>query len=137
MAKSIDINNLEVAISDILKEYGDVVFKATDEALGAGEKVLIKNLKSASPSDSGEYKKSWRGTGGKYKLKRYVGNTKTITERIKYKIKTQRVKHKETPLSNILEYSPQSPHQGLIKRTYQSSVNEIASAIVNEIKKGV
>ena len=52
MAKSIDINNLEVAISDILKEYRDVVFKATDEALGAGEKVLIKNLKSASPSDS-------------------------------------------------------------------------------------
>lgn len=137
MAKSININSLEIAIGDILKEYGDVIFKATDEALGAGEKVLIKNLKSASPSDSGEYKKSWRGTGNKYKLKRYVGNTKVLTEKIKYKRKTERIKYKETPLSNILEYSPTSPHQGLIKRTYQSSVNEIASAIVNEIKKGV
>lgn len=136
MAKSININSLEVAIGDILKDYGDIIFKATDEALGAGEKVLINNLKSASPSATGDYKKSWKGTGNKYKLKRYVGNTKTITEKLTYKKKTM-TKTKETPLSNILEYSPTSPHQGLIKRTYQSSVNEIASAIVNEIKKGV
>ncbi len=137
MAKSININKLEVEIADILKDYGDVVFKATDEALGAGEKVLIKNLKSASPKDSGEYKKSWKGTGKKYKLKRFVGNTKVITEKIKYKRKKSKTGYKETPLSNILEYSPTSPHQGLIKRTYESSANEIANAIVNEIKKEV
>jgi len=122
---TIDINNLEVAIGDILKEYGDVVFKATDKALGAGEKVLIKNLKSASPSKSGDFKKSWKGTGKKYKLRRFVGNTKMVKS-----------KGKELSLSNILEYST-TRGKPFIKRTYESSVNEIASAIVNEIKKEV
>jgi hypothetical protein len=126
MAKAININSLETAIESILKDYSDVVFKATDESMSAGEKVLIKNLKSASPSATGEYKKSWRGTGKKYKLKRYVGNSKLV-----------QTDGGEMPLSNILEYAEKSKYKGLIKRTYESSANEIASAIVNEIKKGV
>ena len=123
---NIDINNLEVAIGDILKEYGDVVFKATDKALGAGEKVLIKNLKAASPKATGEYKKSWKGTGKKYKLRRFVGNTKMVES-----------KGKELSLSNIFEYSTTNHAKPFIKQTYESSVNEIASAVVNEIKKEV
>lgn len=46
-------------------------------------------------------------------------------------------KKKEIALSNILEYGTKSKHQGLIKRTYESSINKMANAIVNEIKKGV
>jgi HK97 gp10 family phage protein len=125
MSVSIDINKLDSAISDILKEYGDVVFTATDEALAAGEKVLIKNLKAASPKDKGDYKKAWRGTGKKYKLRRFVGNTTTVIS-----------KGKATPLTNILEYST-TKGKPFVKKTYESNVNEIARAIVNEIKKGV
>ena len=124
MAKKIDVNNLEVAIADILREYGDVVYKATEEGLTAAEKVLIKNLKANSPKDKGEYAKSWKGKGKKYKLRRYVGNTKTVKN-----------KSGEIPLSNILEYATKSPHQGLIKRTYESSINQMAAAVVAEIKK--
>ena len=122
----VDIDNLEVAIGDILKEYGDVVFKATDNALTAGEKALIKNLKASSPKGTGEYAKGWKSKGKKYKMRRYVGNTKSVKGR-----------SGDIPLSNILEYSTKSKHQGLIKRTYESSVDEIAQSIVSEIKKEV
>lgn len=125
MAK-INIDDLEVSIGNILREYGDVVYQATEEGLNAGEKVLIKNLKSASPKDSGKYAKSWKSKGKKYKLKRYVGNTKVV-----------KGKKGEIPLSNILEYSTKSKHQGLIKKTYQESISEMAAAIVAEIKKEV
>jgi hypothetical protein len=123
----VDINNLQVAIEDILREYGDVVYKATEEGLTAAEKVLIKNLKADSPKSpgGGEYAKSWKGKGKKYKLHRYVVNTKTVN-----------VKNSDTiPLSNILEYATKSPHQGQIKRTYESSINQMAAAVVAEIKE--
>lgn len=122
---NIDINNLEVAVAEILKDYGDVVYKATTEGLDIAEKVLIKNLKESSPKGTGDYAKSWKSKGKKYKLKRYVGNTKMV-----------KGKEGEIPLSNILEYSSKSKHQGLIKRTYEKSIEEMANAIVNEIKKG-
>ena len=127
MAKKVDIDNLEVAIVDILREYGDVVYQATEEGLTTAEKVLIKNLKAASPEGpSKKYKKAWKSKGKKYKLRRYVGNTKTVQG-----------KSGEIPLSNILEYSSKSPHQGKIKRTYEGSINEMAAAVVAEIKKEV
>ncbi len=125
MRKSIDINNLEVEISKIMEEYGDVIFQTTNKAMAAGEKVLIKNLKDASPKDSGEFAKSWKGKGKKYKLKRYVGNTTMV-----------KAKGKEIPLSNILEYST-TRGKPFIAKTYESSVKDIARAIVDEIKKGV
>lgn len=124
---AIKVKDLEGAISDILSEYGDVVYQATEEGLTAAEKVLIKNLKEKSPEGpSKQYKKSWKSKGKKYKLKRYVGNTKMV-----------KGKKGEIPLSNILEYGTKSKHQGLIKRTYQESINEMAQAVVNEIKKEV
>lgn len=120
----IDVDNLEVAIADILKDYGDIIYQATEEGLDVAEKVLIKNLEVSSPRLSGKYSKSWKGKKKKHKLKRYVGNTKMVKGR-----------QGEIPLSNILEYSTKSKHQGLIKRTYEKSIDEMAKAVVNEIKK--
>ena len=125
---SIDINNLDVAVAELLEEYGDVVYQATEAGLTAAEKVLIRNLKAASPEGpSKEYKKAWKSKGKKYKLKRYVGNTKTVKGKSSDTI----------PLSNILEYGSKSKHQGKIKRTYEESINEMAAAVVAEIKKEV
>ena len=126
MDVKIKVQDLQGAIGDMLREYGDVVYKATEEGLDAAEKVLIKNLKAASPEGpSKKYKKAWKGKGKKYKLKRYVGNTKTVSGR----------NGREIPLSNILEYSSKSPHQGLIKRTYDASIGEMAAAVVAKIKE--
>ena len=124
---TVNIDSLEVAVAEILRDYGDVVYRATEEGLDIGEKILIDDLKKASPQGkTGEYAKSWKGKGKKYKLRRYVGNTKMVLR-----------KKKEIALSNILEYGTKSKHHGLIKRTYESSINKMANAIVNEIKKGV
>lgn len=122
----IGIDKLESAIADILQDYGDVVYKATEDGLTKAEKTLINNLKASSPKGvTKAYWKAWKGKGKKFKLKRYVGNTKTV-----------KGKSGEIPLSNILEYSAKSPHRGLIKRTFESSVNELANVIIDEIKKG-
>lgn len=121
---SIKVEDLQGAINEILREYGDVVYQATGEGLNAAEKVLINNLRVTSPKLSKEYSKGWKSKGKKYKLRRYVGNTKMV-----------KGKQGEIPLSNIMEYSTKSPHQGLIKHTYNSSINEMAQAVVNEIKK--
>lgn len=129
MSRRIDIEELDDAILSILEEYGDVVYQATEEGLTAAEKVLIRNLKAVSPGPKGKggYKKSWKSKGKKYKLQRYVGNTKQVKGE----------KSDTIPLSNILEYSSKSHHQGLIKRTHDNSIQEMAQAVVNEIKKGV
>ena len=125
MGKSVNIDSLEVSIANALSEYGDVIYKATEEGLTAAEKVLINNLKASSPrGKTGDYAKSWKSKGKKYKLKRYVGNTKMVQG-----------KKGEIPLSNILEYSTKSPHQGLIKKIYNDSLHEMTTAIVDEIKK--
>lgn len=121
----IGVNDLQKAISDILTEYGDYVYKLTEEGLAEAEKVLIQAEKDASPVGTGEYKKSWKGSGKKYKLSRYVGNVKTV-----------KGKSGDIPLANILEYSAKSKHQGKIKRTYNAAVPEMAKAIVNKIKEG-
>lgn len=121
----VSIDNLQIAVEDILREYGDVVYKATDDGLKEAEKVLVNNLKVASPvGKTGEYAKSWRGKKGKGKksLRRYVGNTKMVPG-----------KNGEVPLSNILEYSP-IRGKPFIKRTYEQSIPAMADAIVGKIK---
>lgn len=120
----IKVADLQDAIAGILRDYGDVVYEATEEGLDAAEKVLIKNLKAASPKKTGEFAKSWKSKGKKYKLVRIVGNTKTVPAK----------KGKEIPLANILEYSPVRG-KPFIKDTYYASIEEMAAAVVAEIKK--
>lgn len=135
MSNKIDINNLDLYITQLMEEYGDQIYLVTDEALSAGEKVLIENLKAASPEIKNppkgyikkNYKKNWKGTGKKYKLHRYVGNSTTVKSK---------KGGKEIPLSNILEYST-TKGKPFIKTTYEASVSQIANAIINEIKRGV
>jgi len=121
---SIEVGGISRAIEDMLEEYADLTFEVTDKALDAGTKVLIKNLKAASPKGTtGEFAKSWKKKKS-YKLRRYVGNTKMVEGQ-----------KGEVPLSNILEYSAVRG-KPFIKRTYDNSINEIANAIIGEVKKG-
>jgi len=121
----IDPDELEGAISEILEEYGDAVFKATEEGLTNAEKILIKNLKEASPEGiTKQFKKHWKGKGKKYKLRRYVGNTKMV-----------KGKKGKIPLANILEYSDKHG-KPFIRQTFAKSIRQMAKAIVDEVKKG-
>ena len=123
MAKKINIDDLEIAIEDILDDYSDDIYFLTEEGLNEAEKVLIDNLKAASPKDTGDFAKAWKGKGKKYKLRRYVGNTKMV-EGKKGKI----------PLSNILEYS--TVHgKPFIKKTYEQSISAMREAIIKTIER--
>lgn len=123
MAKKINIDDLEIAIEDILDNYSDDIYFLTEEGLNEAEKVLIDNLKTASPKDSGEFAKAWKGKGKKYKLRRYVGNTKMVQG-----------KKGPIPLSNILEYS--TIHgKPFIRRTYEQSIPAMREAIIKTIER--
>lgn len=121
----VGVSNIERAISDALEDFADYTFKATDKALDVGAKILIQDLKSASPvGATKEFAKSWKKKK-KYKLKRYIGNTKMV-----------KGAKSEIPLANILEYS--TVHgQPFIKRTYNNSIDKIAMAIIDEVRKGI
>lgn len=120
--------DLQAEIDKVLNEYKDLVYVVTEEGLSAAEKVLVSNLKNDSPvGETKEYKKSWKGTGKKYKLLRFVGNTKTIKAK----------KRGEIPLSNVLEYSPKSKHRGRIKQTYNESIDQMTAAVISTIKREV
>ena len=116
------VNDLNVAVSKILKEYGDVVYEATEEGLDAAKNVLIKRLREVSPTDTGQFRRSW--SSKRYRLRRYVGNTKAVKS----------ARSNNTPLSNILEYSHKSHVRGFMKRTLNQEVDNMAQAIVDAIK---
>lgn len=124
--QAIEIDAISLEMQKMLQEYADLTSDATEKALDVGAKVLIRNLKANSPKDKGEFANSWKAKPKYYKLTRYVGNTKIVKGR----------SEEEIPLSNILEYST-THAKPFIKRTYDNSVDQIASAIVNEIKKGI
>lgn len=119
----IRVDGFQEAVKEILREYGDVVYQATEEGLDAAEKVLISNLKGATPKKSGKFAMSWKSTGRKYKLVRFVGNTTTVEG-----------KSEDISLANIFEYST-TRGRPFIKNTFESSINEMAAAVVAEIKK--
>ncbi|WP_352416382.1 hypothetical protein [Oscillibacter ruminantium] len=126
--------DLQGAVENILREYGDQVYVATDEGLAAAEKVLIENLKAATPVinptkmpkgyKDKHFRKSWKGTGKKYKLLRFVGNSATVFSK----------KHDSISLANIFEYSKKG--HPFIKNTFENSIPAMAAAVVSEIKKG-
>jgi hypothetical protein len=119
----INIDDLAISIEEILDKYSDKIFFVTEEGLEDAEKVLINNLKAASPKDSGEFAKSWKGKGKKYKLRRYVGNTKMVEGKKGF-----------IPLSNILEYSTVRG-KPFIKDTYEKSIPEMRDAIIKSIER--
>lgn len=135
MGKWSDFTSIEItpdkfdkAIAEILKEFGDVVYKATEEGLDAAEDILIKNLKAAtpgSPPHKRNFAKNWKGKGRKYTLRRYVGNSTVV-----------KGKSGDIALANIFEYST-TRGKPFIKETFENSIEPMAQAVVNEIKRGV
>lgn len=121
--ENIPVVSIGGAIEKIVKEYSDTIYYATEEGLDEAEKILINELSTASPVKSGKFARSWKGKGRKYKLQRYVGNTKTVEG-----------KSGKIPLSNILEYST-IRGKPFINRTYQNSINKMTAAIIAAIKK--
>lgn len=123
------------AIAEALREYGDVVYQATEEGLTAGAYVLKDELRAATPNiknpprgySKKNFGKRWKVIGeGKYKLQRYVGNSTVVSSK----------EGDPISLANIFEYSTTRGHP-FVKDTFENSINKIAAAVVAEIKKEV
>lgn len=127
----IDIESLNDTIMDILESYGDSIYLATEEGLDAAEKILINNLRAASPTIKKppkgyvkkNFAKAWKSKGKRYKLVRYIGNTTTVIGKNGEKI----------ALANIMEYSTTRGNP-FIKDTLNRSIPEMARAVVDVIK---
>lgn len=122
---SVPTDSLEMAIAEILEEYGDVIYEATEEGLTKAAYEMSAALKEATPKGETKlFSKKWKVEGiGKYKLKRFIGNEHTV-------------KGKAAPISlaNIFEYST-TRGKPFVKETFEKNASKIARIIVDEIKK--
>ena len=60
MAKGIKPEDLSVAISATLSEYGEATAEKVKEAVKEAGKTVKKEIEKKAPKDTGEYSKSWR-----------------------------------------------------------------------------
>lgn len=121
---SVPVDNLEMAIAEILEDYGDVIFQATEDGLDKAAEVAKNALAEASPKRRPKLSKMWKVEGkGKYKLRRYIGNTLQVDG-----------KSGKIALMNILEYSTTRGNP-FVKETFEKNASRIAQIIVDEIKK--
>ena len=105
------------ALSEILTDAVRANFDDRQAAIQAGAEVFKSAVEQATPKDTGGMAESWE-IKTKYKDRRYVGNTKTVSGGGKENI----------PLSNVLEYSD-NPHNGFIRQCFAATESRIFDAI--------
>lgn len=111
------LDKLPDALSEILTDAVRANFDARQEAIQAGAEVFKTAVEQATPKNTGGMAESWE-IKTKYKDRRYVGNTKTVSGGEKENI----------PLSNVLEYSD-NPHNGFIRQCFGATESQIFDAI--------
>lgn len=111
------------ALKDTLREYGDIVYIATEEGIEAAAKVLSEAEANASPKDSGKFRRSWKIKKGKG-LSRSVTNTRTVKSS----------KNGDIPLVNILEYS-KIRGKPFVKKTYEKAIPDMVEEVIKTIKR--
>lgn len=133
----IALSELPAALSEILTEYQSANFETRQAAVQAGAEVFKSSVESVTPRDTGEMARSWQ-IKDKYKDRRYVGNTRVATGKVRRKKRNgQKGEAREgVPLSNVLEYGEKSPHNGFIRRCFDSTEPQIFAAIKNTLKNG-
>lgn len=120
----LNLDELPAAMSEILTDYSRAQFDVRQDALQAGAEVFKAAVESATPRDTGDMAQSWE-IKTKYKDRRYVGNTKTVSGGGKDNI----------PLSNVLEYSD-NPHNGFIRQCFDGTESQIFDAIKKKLSGG-
>lgn len=120
----LNLDELPDAMSEILADYSRAQFDARQDALQAGAEVFKSAVENATPRDTGDMAQSWE-IKTKYKDRRYVGNTKTVSGGGKDNI----------PLSNVLEYSD-NPYNGFIRQCFDGTESQIFDAIKKKLSGG-
>lgn len=124
MSVKIKTDGIELALEDILKNYQDLLTSATEEGLDDAAEIFLKNAESMSPRRTGDYARSWAVKEKKYRLRRYVGNTKAVKGK----------KSDAVPLINVLEYSAVRGRKH-VQKIFNASLNGMVEAIAKKIEE--
>lgn len=116
------LDKLPDALSEILTDAIRANFDARQEAIQAGAEVFKSAVEQATPKDTGGMAESWE-IKTKYKDRRYVGNTKTVSGGGKENI----------PLSNVLGYSD-NPRHRFIRQCFDATESQIFDAIKKSLQ---
>ncbi len=125
----------------MVDEYKKASFEVRQKAVQKGAEVLKAELEAATPrsSESGVHMADCWEIKDTYNDHRYVGNTKNARGVVHRRSKEEGIKgeaRENVPLSNVLEYAENSPHQGFIRRTFDGCEQRIYQAVKNTIKNG-
>lgn len=112
--------NLYEELKDVLDQYTNELMARKEVALDKAADFLVEKLEYSSPTDTGEFKRSWLRTD-KYKGVRYIGNSKTA-------------KNSQIPLSNLIEFSKNG--KPFIRPTFESNREQIVNIIKGELDNG-
>ena len=141
MSKLTHIDQLPDVMDQMLAEFQKASFDVRQKAVQAGAEVLKEALEQDTPR-SGEagaahMADSWE-IETQYPNHRYVGNTKNAKGVVHRKSKKGKKgeARENVPLSNVLEYAENSPHQGFIRRCFDRNENKIFETIKNVIENG-
>ncbi len=124
--QSVSIDKFSNELENIFVDFVHQSFEKRQNALQAGAEVAKSALENATPRDTGEMANSW-AIKTKYKDRRYVGNTKTISG------KGKDGRYREgIPLSNVLEYKDNGK-DAFIRSTFDGAQSQIFDAIKNKL----
>lgn len=137
MTKKVELKDIPEELEKLLSEFLRSSFDVRQKAVQAGAEVFKTAIENASPKDTGKFASSWK-IKSKYKNHRYIGNSRLATKPVKRK-KSNGEKgeaRQGVPLSNILEYSENSPNYGFIRKCFDEVEPQIYQAIKNTIQNG-
>ena len=120
----LNLDELPDAMSEVLTDFSRAQFDKRQAAVQAGAEVFKSAVEQATPKDTGGMAESWE-IKTKYKDRRYVGNTKTVSGNGKDNIS----------LSNVLEYSD-NPRNGFIRQCFDATESRIFDAIKKKLSGG-
>ena len=124
--QSVSIDKFSNELENIFVDFVHQSVEKRQNALQAGAEVAKSALENATPRDTGEMANSW-AIKTKYKDRRYVGNTKTISG------KGKDGRYREgIPLSNVLEYKDNGK-DAFIRSTFDGAQSQIFDAIKNKL----
>lgn len=107
-----------IELSKQLTDFASGRLEAKEKGLDKAAEFMVNNFESATPSDTGETKKSWV-VDGKYKGVRYINNT--------------RLNAKGIPVINLLEFGRKG--KPFVRKIYDTSIKQAEQIFIEEITK--
>lgn len=135
LAKRVKLNQLGAAVSEILEEYADSVYDATERAVELCVKTGTREVRAASPvkkgGGGGKYRAGWRNEVVKNRI-----STEGVIYNAKYPGLTHLLEHGHAKVIGGRRYPdpvPGIPHIGPIQDKLDKLIEEKIKVYINGI----